>query len=185
MVKSAKGQTMTDISNTEYITITKDGVFVGGKPATEYHGYMIYFLDISRAGLVQIQKQNPEVQELHIGAFETAGFFAKKGNPSKVFGRNAWVRVKMSDGRLGPWVFQNTYASTTDCAKNCAYNCAYLVRSRPDMCSAMLNFTEDKETNTENKKTAQSKEPLREQHKIISAFKIGCFKITIERIKQR
>ena len=36
---------MTDISNTEYITINKDGIFVGGKPATTYRGKHIYCLN--------------------------------------------------------------------------------------------------------------------------------------------
>ena len=173
---------MTDIKNTEYITINKDGVFVGGKPATIYCGHLIYFSDNARARFVEIQKQNPELQELHVGAFETKGIFAKKGNPSEVFGKNAWARAKMSDGRLGPWVFQSTYGSDTDCANNCAYNCGYYILNNSDMRSAMFDFAE---TNIENKQIEQSKEQSKEQHKIIRAIKIGNFRITIERIKQR
>jgi len=177
---------MIDISNTEYITINKDGVFVGGKPATVYHRKAISFLDKIKANFAALRNENPELQELHVGAFETKGVFAKKGNPSEVFGKNAWIRVKMSDGRLGNWAFCNTFGSASGCACYCANYCGSIVRINSDMRSAMFNFTkEDKETNTENKQTEQSKKQSKGQHKIISAIKIGDFKITIEKTKQR
>jgi len=58
---------MTDIQNTEYITINKDGVFVGGKPATTYHGERIYALDDIRADFAEIQRQNIKIEEFHVG----------------------------------------------------------------------------------------------------------------------
>lgn len=33
---------MSNIPNTEYITINKDGIFVGGKPAVYYRGEKLY-----------------------------------------------------------------------------------------------------------------------------------------------
>ena len=67
MVKSAKGQTMTDIPNTNYFTVNKDGIFVGGKPAMTYHGERIYALDDIRADFAEIQRQNIKIEEFHVG----------------------------------------------------------------------------------------------------------------------
>ena len=130
---------MTDIPNTEYITINKDGVFVGGKPATIYRGENIKFIHDIKANFVAMQKQNPEVQELYAGAFETKGEYAKPGIPSGKFGPYAWYRAKLSDGRLGPWVFSHTNIPACDCAKYCAYNCGNYVRLST-MRSAVLNI---------------------------------------------
>ena len=131
---------MKDIANTNYITINNDGVFVGGEPATTYNGKEIGFIDNTRVCFSDIQMQNPEVQELHVGAFETNGRFMKAGNPSEVFGKNAWARVKLWDGRLGPWVFNMQYNTSSDCAFYCAQRCCNNVRLYSAMRSAMLKI---------------------------------------------
>ena len=172
---------MTDISNTEYITINKDGVFVGGKPATTFHGKGIYFLDKIKANFAALRNENPEVQELHVGAFETKGIFAKKGNPVGVFGKNAWTCAKMSDGRLGPWVFSSKFRSASGCACYCASICSHSICHNPSLRLAMLKFVEkDEETNIDNKPTEDKQ---KEKYETVSVIKKGIYKITIEKIK--
>lgn len=137
---------MTDIPNTEYITVNKDGVFVGSKPATTFNGRKICHLDCLKADFAETQKQNSEIQELHVGAFLTKGtFFAESGKPSGTLGASAWCRVKLYDGRLGPWVFSYTYGAASECASYCACGCGFNVRFRSDMRSAVLNFANKKE----------------------------------------
>lgn len=168
---------MTDISNTKYVTINKDGVFVAEQPVTTYHGEKIYFINGIKANFAEIQSQNPKIQELHIGAFETKGELAEQGTPSGVFGRNAWARVKLFDGRLGPWVFTGWYGSASNCASYCVSGSGYVVRYNPIICPALLDFAEKDSINTENKQ--------KEQYKTVSVFKTGIFRVTIEKIKQR
>lgn len=132
---------MADIPNTNYITINSDGVFVGGKPVTTYNGEKIRFINGVKTNFLEIQKQNPKVQELHVGAFETEGIFAKTGNPSGNLGKYAWTRVKMSDGYLSPWVFCYVFSSASVCASGCAHRCCFNTRYISALSSAMLKFT--------------------------------------------
>ena len=143
---------MSEIPNTKYITINKDGLFVVDKPATCYRGKQIIAMDDIKENFVAIQKQNPNAE----------GKYSKPSTPSGKFGRNAWCRVKLFDGRLGPWVFHYTYSSASECAGHCAANCGYSVRSYSGMRSALLTFaTKEYET------------------------KDGIYKITIEKLVQK
>jgi len=119
---------MTDIPNTEYITINKDDVFVGGKPVTRYRGQKIGWIGDVRDYFAGIQKLNPNVVELHVLSSATCGEYAETGNPSAEHGPNAWCRVKLNDGRIGSWVFYSTYGSAAACANDCAVVCASYVR---------------------------------------------------------
>ena len=131
---------MTDISNTEYIIITKDGISVGGVPATTYRGYPIQYIKDIKKDFTVVQKRNPEVQELHVSAFETKGEDEQPGTPSGKFGPNAWWRVKLFDDRIGPWVFCRTYGSASDCAYFCARNCSIHVSCISNIRSTLFNF---------------------------------------------
>ena len=159
---------MTDIPNTEYITINKDGVFVGGKPATTYHRIQIKNIDEIKVHFADIQKKCPEIEELHVGAFETRGKYKKPGTPSGNFGPNAWVRAKLFDGRVGPWVFNGTHSSASGCARYCASHCGYNVRYNSDMrFSGLLKFAQ----------TA-------EEYETIRVIEDGIYRITIEKLIQ-
>ena len=137
---------MSDIPNTEYITINKDGIFVGGKPATIYRGEKIVDVDNVKNNFVNIQKNYPQIAELHVGAFATSGKFTKPGNPSGKFGLNEWCRVKLQDGRVGSWVFYRTYSSASLCAYYCARDCGIYVRIDSDLRSVLLSFAKQYET---------------------------------------
>ena len=125
---------MADVPNTAYITVKRDengavDVFVGGKPATTYRGVKIYDINYVKNAFAWIQKQNPNITELHVLSSETSGGYAMVGNPSPEHGSNAWCRVKYKDGQFGGWVFALARTSAWDCAYYCAYNCAYYVRA--------------------------------------------------------
>lgn len=114
---------MTDIRNTKYITINKDGVFVGGKPATHYRGVKIAS-DSERESFYAIQARYPNVMEIHVLSSKTCGVYAKAGNPSAETGPNVWCRVKFTSGHIGSWVLRNKFESGNDfCAENCLYVC--------------------------------------------------------------
>ena len=173
---------MTDIQNTEYITINGNGIFVGGRPSMMYRGEKIRYINLIKINFATAQRQNPNMQELQIGAFETKGKFAKQGNPSGNVGMNIWCRAKLDDGQLGPWVFYcDAFNSNAERLGRCIRFCINDVNHNTVMRSAVLDFTRKDSINTENKQNEQSKE----QHKIISIIKICNFRITIEKIKQR
>ena len=163
---------MTDILDTKYITINKDGVFVGGQPTISYYEQQICQFYSLGDTFAAIQAQNPEMQELHVGAFRTPGDLGETGNPSGVFGKYSWCRVKLFDGRLGPWVGNGMYSSASSCAAKSAAICVSRVRGNPAMRSSLLNF-------------AKKDKEAKEQYETVSVIKDGIYRITIERIKQR
>ncbi len=132
---------MTDTKNTEYITVNANGIFVGGKTTTTYRGEDICGMQDVKNMFAWMQEQNPEIEEFHIGAFETRGEHAKPGNPNGVFGPNAWCRVKYKNGNLGAWVFNYTSNSAAGCANYCAGNCAYYVRGDSAFRAAVFGAT--------------------------------------------
>ncbi len=134
---------MANIPNTKYITVKRGddaqvGIFVGGKPATEYRGVKIYDIDYVKDAIAWIQEQNPNITELHVLSSKTSGGYATVGNPSPEHGRYAWCRVKNNDGKLGGWVFDYAYASATNCANYCALGCANDVRGSAAFWRAVL-----------------------------------------------
>ncbi len=141
-----KGNKMTDIPNTEYITINKDGIFVGGKPATTYCGEKILFSNGVREAFADIQRLNKNVAELHVLSSETFGEYAKVGNPSGNHGRTAWCRVKFENGNLGAWVCLEAHGSAADCANVCANFCARHVRLRASFRSAVFDAVDKEKT---------------------------------------
>lgn len=156
------------IPNNKYITINKNGLFVGEKNAICYRGRKIGFVNHVKENFAKIQAEYPEIKEFHVGAFGTMGEYANVREPSRGFGLNAWCRVKLFDNRLGHWVFYNAYSSIQSCIHNCAYDCVHGFRYYYLMRSSMLNFETDKEEN----KTA-------------SVFDDSAYRITIEKIVQK
>lgn len=123
------------IPNTEYITINKDGIFIGGKPAKTYRCHHIYCLQDINEGFARLQAKNPNLIELHAMTSKTIGKYCSLGNPVAEHGPTEWGRAKFVDGHIGPWVFIETrehmygknkinedYAAQ-ECAEFCAYKC--------------------------------------------------------------
>lgn len=169
---------MANISNTEYITVKANGIFVGGKPATTYRGERIYNADKVKKYFAWMQEQNPKIEELHIGAFVTPGEYAKPGNPDGIFGPNGWCRVKYKNGNLGAWVFYYTSSSAANCAGYCAINCAECVRHYAPFRSAVFGLANDKQ----NELTNALKDTDLSQ--FIGAHKIGAYEIVVRKSGQ-
>jgi len=96
---------MTDIPNTEYITIDKDSIFVGGVHATHYRGAKIAHIDKLKEFFNNMHQSYPAIRELHVGSFDTRGKYPEYGNPSGKPGLKTWARVMFSNGKVGKWVF--------------------------------------------------------------------------------
>lgn len=182
---------MTDIKNTEYITINKDGIFVGGKPATTYRGEKIWNIDFVKRVFARMQEQNPKIEEFHIGAFVTPGEYAKPGNPDGVFGPNAWCRVKYKNGDLGAWVFRYTYGSAAHCAYGCASTCALGVRVSANFRSAVFGATIEKQNVKPVAKSVQSQNPeLKKLEQVDfsklpkSPIELNGYKIIVEKLAE-
>ena len=116
---------MTDIPNTEYITITAKGVFVGGEPATHYRGEEIYCIENIKSLFKWIQKEKPEIAEIQTMSSKTGGKCLKTGNPSVEAGASAWCRIIFDDGTPTGWVCNFTYYGSVICARNCAVACMH------------------------------------------------------------
>jgi hypothetical protein len=129
---------MTDIPNTEYITVNKDGIFVGGKPAKKYRGQEIYDIDYVKLVFEWMQAQHANIAEFQIMSSKTRGVYAETGNLSAEHGPNAWCRIVLNDSSAAPWGFNYTYGSAADCAHRCAYYCAYNIRLNTDFRRAVL-----------------------------------------------
>lgn len=166
---------MVDIPNTEYITVNKDGIFVGGKPATTYRDEDICGMQDVENMFAWMQKQNPEIEEFHIGAFETQ--HAKPGNPNGVFGPNAWCRVKFKNGKLGAWVFDYAYGSADICASHCAADCANLVRYSAGFRAAVQNSRQKQNALTNALKDTDLSQ-------FIGTHKIGAYEIVVRKSGQ-
>ena len=128
-----------EIPNTEYVTLTEDGCFVGGKPTTKYHDEDIYrpYLCVAyfkEARDIIRKEYGYELLELHCLQSSTEGEYAKTGNPiPDKDGTYAWVRAvyKDKEGKVvsSLWAFNSASGSASDCASDCAYDCGYYVRN--------------------------------------------------------
>jgi len=153
---------MTDIPNTEYITINKSGVFVGGKPVTHYHGEKPDIF-LTEQDFREIQMVFADVEELHIGMFDTKGSYAVPGKPSGRFGPNSWCRVKFRNGTTGNWVMVEPNASLFRCAFVNRCNNYFCLRA--DLRSAVMK---------QNK-----------QYDVVKVVELGKYRFTVEKIAQK
>ena len=100
-----KEHKMQDIPNTEYITVKKDGVFVGGQPAIQYRGKKMYSQSLTVTYFLYIQEKFPIIDEFHVLSSETEGKpYDINENPSQQDGKYIWCRIKFNNGSLGYWV---------------------------------------------------------------------------------
>lgn len=121
------------ITDKDYVTLTEDGCFVGGKPATQYNGEDIYrpYLCVAyfkEACDIVREEYGYELLELQCLQSSTEGEWAKAGNPvPDKDGIYAWVKAvyKDKEGKkaVSLWVFHYSASSAGGCAGGCAYYC--------------------------------------------------------------
>jgi hypothetical protein len=95
---------MSDIPNTEYITVNENDIFVGGKPAIHYCGQKILYPESIKNKFEKIQQQYPNIKELRFLASETGGKYYGSGKPVAKHGSNGWACFEFIDGFVSPWV---------------------------------------------------------------------------------
>jgi len=111
---------MTDIPNTEYITVNKDGIFVGGKPAVYYRGEKLYSQSVVTSYFLYVQEKYPTIREIHVLSSITGGKkYDVNENPSSKHGCFLWCRIKYSDGNVGCWVLDDKWENSINAYGYC------------------------------------------------------------------
>ena len=152
---------MTDIPNTEYITMNANGVFVGGKPATHYRGKEIHWTNDILKCFKDIQNTNPKFTELHVLTSTTypSHFYSKPnhcvGTPSSEHGTTIWCRLKFDNGKKTMWVFMDWFTCLHGVAENCAYDCIHSLLQCSGFRSAVFCAPIDNRQNIQPTQQAQ------------------------------
>ena len=105
-----------------YITVNKDGIFIGGKPAKTYRCHNIWLIEDTNEGFARLQAKHPDLIEVHAMTSKTTGRYRTTGNPVVEHGPTVWGRAKFVDGYIGPWVFIETRNYENECyaAQECS-----------------------------------------------------------------
>ena len=147
-VKSIEVHDGIMITDKDYVTLTEDGCFVGGEPATQYNGEDIYrpYLCVAyfkEARDIIREEYGYELLELHCLQSSTEGEYAKTGNPvPDKEGTFSWCRCVWQDkngvAASSSWVFDFDNGSASNCADNCALSCAGGVQGSRDFRGALF-----------------------------------------------
>ena len=89
-----KEHKMQDIPNTEYITIKKEGVFVGGQPAIYYRGKKMHSQSLTQTYFLYLQEKFPVIEECHVLSSKTE---------AKLYNTNE--QPSQQDGKYMPSIF--------------------------------------------------------------------------------
>lgn len=157
---------MEYIPDTEYITINKNGFFIGGKKVighnnveklkpTKFHGHEIRAMDAFGddfdSWFEYARKKIPTLEEIHSGAFDTKGERYQIGQPSGKLGKTVWCRIKLNgkDATNNPWVLYSDSIAVWDAV---LYGGMFALKDfyKPEFVSALLNAA-----NTDSKKIDQ------------------------------
>ena len=119
------------MTSANYITINDKGVFVGGKLTTTYRGQDIESVDDLPWQFLRTKKDiknilNLDLVEIHALSSSSPCLYGEPGVASTdEDGCYAWVRVKLSDGRILPWVGMGGFHFVPfgSCARYCASEC--------------------------------------------------------------
>ena len=118
------------MTNNDYVTISRDGIFVGGKPATVYHGQTI----AKPEQIMQVFKMPglEDIIEFHVLQSHTAGQVFHPGNPEPAAtGHYIWIRANTKYG-MSPWIFRLSDIGRNDAASLCAFQGAWTLRQYPN-----------------------------------------------------
>ena len=159
---------MEYIPDTEYVTINKNGFFIGGKKVigmnntkesepTKFHRCGISAMDAFGEGFCLwfecAKSQIPMLEEIHVGAFDTEGELYQIGYPSGKLGKNVWCRIKLSceeDVTTNPWVLHHDSFALWHAISHIGDYALKDITNRPEFRSALL-----KAANTDSKKIEQ------------------------------
>lgn len=129
------------ITNNDFITINRQGVFVGGKQTKKYHGKQIENLE-------QIKKvfSVPGIEniiEIRVMQSETKGMVFQFGNPvPSENGSCVWLQV-VSEYGASPWVYRLNTGIDNNAAPLCAFQCVWTLCQYQRWRDYMLNATKN------------------------------------------
>lgn len=116
-----------------FITVTANGVSVGGQIATKYHGYDITDVDKLPEGFRRIQREieylgcEQKLAEIHILSSQTPGRYRDViDNPSPLSGQYYYIQLVFEGGIQSRWGCVGFWSSASACIANCAQGvCVY------------------------------------------------------------
>lgn len=123
-----------DITDDEYITIKKDGVFVGGKTNTQYNGQNIFNNGDTLENFVSCDalmesEHGVGIDEIH--CLQSSTELDKDCEPVvDSNGVYSWCRFKFTDGKLSPWLPYEEFPNAAECASFCADYCIRLCKEQ-------------------------------------------------------
>ena len=115
------------MTDSDYRTTNKDGIFVAGKVTTRYRGEKIkylggkYYSSFPQIQSVWYREFRRHISEIHYLSSETKvrSLWPRAGHPSPNHGCNAWVRIKFTSGKMTPWIcVYDGYPSPECCARD-------------------------------------------------------------------
>ncbi len=124
------------MTNNDYVTITREGIFVGDKPATVYHGQTI----IKQRQIQQVFSMPglDDITALHVLQSDTAGQVFHPGDPEpSTTGPYIWIRVDTKYG-MSPWFFRLPDIGRKDTASLCAFQGAWTLRQYPNWINRLV-----------------------------------------------
>lgn len=105
-----------------FLTINKDGVFLGKNAAIKYRGEKLdkyHIQDITKWFSIENDSLSPKPQftELYVMSSESAGLFSVSGKPSLKHGKYVWARAKSLGGAVSDWTYLCELKNPSDAAK--------------------------------------------------------------------
>ena len=125
------------MTNKDYISINRNGVFVGNKPATKYNRQTI-----SKMGYIKKVFNLPgleDISEIRVLQSSTIGMPLMSGypEPSKT-GRYVWIQAVTKYGET-PWIFRLDDQGRTDVAGLCAFQAAWTIGQYPNWVDRLVS----------------------------------------------
>lgn len=132
-----------NIPNTEYITITSNGIFVGGRPATKYRDTEIWdqwhvVRDFKAFHDSIMQEYNLGISEMHVASTRlpwfTEDMWASGDRMTPILNDDrigACFRVKCGEYGFGSddkWIYYDSFSSAEYCNGACAHRCVGIAK---------------------------------------------------------
>ena len=124
------------MTNQDYITINRNGIFVGGKQTTKYHGQTIIKTEyiyklFTIPGL-------EDIHEIRVLQSDTYGTVFQPGEPkTSKTGHYIWMQAVTKYG-VSPWIFRLDDTGRKDVAGLCAFQAAWTVAQYPNWVNRLV-----------------------------------------------
>ena len=135
----------------DYISISRQGIFVNGIPADKYNDQPIAKTDYI-AKLFKYQDLR-EISEIRALQSDTRGTVFEPGNPSpSKTGQYVWIQVVTKYG-VSPWFFRVDNGNLKNVASLCAFQCAWTMGQYPNWVNRLVNAAKAENATKQAKST--------------------------------